>query len=72
MTAFTIQRTTPQMFVAASADRTFIFELARKGCRKVVASSYRNAVREADKFLPLRAVPLDIRRAAYAHLRGEG
>ena len=65
---FEVTHATAAAFIAKTDDRTFIFELARKGSRKIVASSFRNAVREADSLLPLRQVPLAIRAAARAHL----
>lgn len=65
---FEVTHATPTAFIAKTATHTFIIELARKGCRKLIASAFRNAVREADSLILLRQVPLPIRKAAQAHL----
>lgn len=46
----------------------YIAELARRGCRKVIFSAMPELPTAADSYVPLRSVPLAIRRAARAHL----
>lgn len=47
---------------------TFVAELARKGCRKIVYSAMSATGRDGDVRVAPREVPLEIRRAAKAAL----
>jgi hypothetical protein len=49
----------------------YVLELARKGSKKLVASAMPEAQPVGDKLIPLRRVPLFIRKAARAALLGE-
>lgn len=56
-------------FMAQAAnDTTYIFELARKGSRKLVVSAMPTSLPGGDELVSLQSVPLAIRRAARAHL----
>lgn len=47
---------------------TYIVETKRKGSRKLVSSAFRVDVREGDRLVSWRKVPIAIRRAAKAAL----
>jgi hypothetical protein len=48
----------------------YILELVRRGCRKLRASCMPEIGKVGDCLIPLREVPLSIRRAALRHLCG--
>lgn len=58
----------PNTFMAEHLGTTFILELARKGCRKIVASAMPTNAPGGDVLIPFNKVPLAIRRAARQHL----
>jgi hypothetical protein len=66
-TDFRVDHTSDRHFIAVTTDRTFILYVTRRGSNTVRASSFRNAVREIDTPVALAAVPIAIRRVAYAH-----
>ena len=55
-------------YIATHKDTTFILEHARKGSTKLVASAMPAHEPVVDLRIPLRKVPLFIRRAARAQL----
>lgn len=62
----------PDTYISEPVKGTiYILELARKGCRKIVASSMPEAPTDVDHLIPFGKVPLHIRRAARLHLLGD-
>lgn len=58
----------PNTFMAEHLGTTYIFELARKGSTKIISSALPTYAPGGDYLIPLKSVPLTIRRAARAHL----